>query len=305
MKKVLVVYYSQTGQLTNLVKHCLSSIEESSKVQVDYLPIQTKEQFPFPWTAQEFFGIFPETVYRTPFELEPLPNTDTEYDLIILAYTVWYLNPSIPINSFLESDHAKKLFNGKKVITLIGARNMWVLAQQKVRKKLAELQANLMGNIALVDKAKNLTSVITVIRWMFYGKKDAFLFFPPAGIARQEIVNSQRFGNIILRHLRNESDMQDLQRELNAIGAMKIEPNLLVLEKRASVLFKKYADFIAKKGPYKSPSRKGRVRLLSISIPVGVFVLSPITTIATYVVSLLKRKAIQEEIEAHKNNQNP
>lgn len=301
MKKVLVVYYSQTGQLKEIADNCLSPLVGNENVQVDFLNVQTKEKFPFPWTQHEFFGVFPETVYNTPFELEPLENTSTDYDLIVLAYTVWYMNPSIPINSFMKSEHAKKLFDGKKVVTLIGARNMWVLTQQKMKGYLKDLNAKLIGNIALVDKAKNLTSIITVIRWMFYGKKDAFLFFPPAGIAEQEIKNSQRFGKSILKHLLEEKDDSDLQKELNALGATDIHPNLLVLEKRASMLFKKYADFIAKKGGYKDPARKGRVTMLSYSIPIGAFILSPITTVVSYIVSVVKRKSIQEEIAKHKS----
>ena len=300
MKKVLVVYYSQTGQLKEIADNCLSPLVGNENVQVDFLNVQTKEKFPFPWTQHEFFGVFPETVYNIPFELEPLENTSTDYDLIVLAYTVWYMNPSIPINSFMKSEHAKKLFNGKKVVTLIGARNMWVLTQQKMKGYLKDLNAKLIGNIALVDKAKNLTSIITVIRWMFYGKKDAFLFFPPAGISNQEIKNSQRFGKSILKHLLEEKDDSDLQKELNALGATDIQPNLLVLEKRATVLFKKYADFIAKKGDYKDPARKGRVTMLSYSIPIGAFILSPITTIVSYIVSVVKQKSIQEEIAKHK-----
>lgn len=301
MKKVLVVYYSQTGQLKEIADNCLLPLVESDQVQVDFLNVQTKEKFPFPWTSQEFFGVFPETVYNTPFELEPLENTSTDYDLIVLAYTVWYMNPSIPINSFMKSEHAKKLFDGRKVVTLIGARNMWVLTQQKMKGYLKDLNAKLIGNIALVDKAKNLTSIITVIRWMFYGKKDAFLFFPPAGIADQEIKNSQRFGKSILKYLLEEKDDSDLQKELNALGATDVQPNLLVLEKRASKLFKKYADFIAKKGGYKDPARKGRITMLSYSIPIGAFILSPITTIVSYIVSVVKRKSIQEEIAKHRS----
>lgn len=301
MKKVLVVYYSQTGQLKEIANNCLLPLVESDQVQIDFLNVQTKEKFPFPWTSQEFFGVFPETVYNTPFELEPLENTSTDYDLIVLAYTVWYMNPSIPINSFMKSEHAKKLFDGRKVVTLIGARNMWVLTQQKMKGYLKDLNAKLIGNIALVDKAKNLTSIITVIRWMFYGKKDAFLFFPPAGIADQEIKNSQRFGKSILKYLLEEKDGSDLQKELNALGATDVQPNLLVLEKRASKLFKKYADFIAKKGGYKDPARKGRITMLSYSIPIGAFILSPITTIVSYIVSVVKRKSIQEEIARHKS----
>ncbi|MDP6908366.1 MAG: dialkylresorcinol condensing enzyme DarA, partial [Flavobacteriales bacterium] len=170
--EVLVLYYSQTGQLKEIVKNCLSPLLNSDGIEADIAPIQTKHKFPFPWTRLEFFNAFPESVYGTPFELEPLKfDKEKNYDLIILAYTVWYLNPSIPISSLLQHDDAKRIFEGKPVVTLIGSRNMWIMAQEKVKEHLKNLNAKLIGNVVLTDRNPNLVSIITIIRWMFYGKK--------------------------------------------------------------------------------------------------------------------------------------
>jgi len=300
--KVLVLFYSQTGQLKEIADNCISPIQNDTSIEVDFVKIETEHQFPFPWTRLTFFNVFPESVYGTPFELKPIAvDPATNYDLIILAYTVWYLNPSIPIASLLQHQDAKRIFKGKKVVTLLGSRNMWVLAQEKVKCHLKTLEAELIGNIVLIDRNKNLVSIITIIRWMFYGKKNPFWGFPRAGIIQEDIESSTRFGEVLLNKLKT-NDLTDMQEELNQLGAVDINPSLLILEKRASKLFGMYAGFLSKKGDFFNKNRLGRVSLLSYLLPVGAFILSPITTISSFLISVIKRKQLNDEIRYYKQN---
>ncbi|MCF8275350.1 MAG: dialkylresorcinol condensing enzyme DarA [Flavobacteriales bacterium] len=300
--KILVLYYSQTGQLQEIAKNCLSPLVSDPLTEVDFVKVETEHTFPFPWTRLEFFNAFPESVYGTPFKLKPIEVDDSKnYDLVVLAYTVWYLNPSIPISSLLQHPAAQRIFNGKKVITLLGSRNMWVLAQEKVKRHLKNLQADLIGNIVLIDRNKNLVSIITIIRWMFYGKKDPFWGFPRAGIIQDDIEKSSRFGKVILNRLKS-NDLSDMQQELNALGAVEINPSLVILEKRATKLFGMYAGFLSKKGGFYDRARMGRVSLLSYLLPIGAFILSPITTISSFLISVIKRKELSAEIRYYKQN---
>ena len=300
--KVLVLYYSQTGQLKEIANNCLSPLVKDESVEVDFVKVETEHQFPFPWTRLTFFNAFPESVYGTPFKLKPLQVDKTkDYDLIILAYTVWYLNPSIPISSLLQHDDAEHIFKGKKVITLLGSRNMWVLAQEKVKRHLKRLEADLIGNVVLIDRNTNLVSIITIIRWMFYAKKNPFWGFPRAGIIQEDIDSSNRFGEIILNRLKTQN-LSDMQEELNKKGAIEINPSLVILEKRATKLFGMYAGFLTKKGGFYDKERLGRVSLLSYLLPLGAFILSPITTISSYLISIIKRKELSSEIRYYKQN---
>ena len=40
---------------------------------------------------------------------------NAEYDLIILAYQAWYLSPSLPMTSFLQSDEGRRIVEGRPV----------------------------------------------------------------------------------------------------------------------------------------------------------------------------------------------
>lgn len=295
-KRVLVIHYSQTGQLSEIADNfCLGL--KGDGVQMDHLKIDAVPAFPYPWNRLAFFNTFPESVFGIPMPIKTSKIDETvNYDLIVLAYTIWYMAPSIPINSFLKSEQAKALLNGKKVVTLIGARNMWVVAQERMKLILKGLNAQLIGNIALVDRNPNLVSIVTIIRWMFYGKKNPFWGFPRAGILQKDINSAEKFGQIVKRAL-SDNQTEILNDQLLENGAVMINPALLILEKRASKIFKMYGNFIRAKGEYNDPARLGRVSLLSYLIPIGAFILSPITTIASYIISKVKRKEVEAEIE--------
>ena len=212
MKRILVVYYTQSGQLKEIIDSVLSPLTE---VTIDFLPIDTATPFPFPWTDDTFFDAFPESYLQIPQPLQPFNLPHTDYDLVILGYQVWYLSPSIPFNSFLQHPEAKKLLSGKPVITISGTRNMWVMAHQKVKKLLTDCGTHLVGNIALTDRHHNHISVITIVQWLFSGDKNKRYLgvFPKAGVADKDIQGASVYGTLIAQHLQ-KGNYNGLQQEI-------------------------------------------------------------------------------------------
>ena len=54
MKKVLIVHYSQTGQLSSLAQHFAAPLQTAG-IQVDCVSIVPAQAFPFPWPFWRFF----------------------------------------------------------------------------------------------------------------------------------------------------------------------------------------------------------------------------------------------------------
>ena len=269
MKRVLVVYYTQSGQLKEIIDSVLSPLME---VTIDFLPIDTAEPFPFPWTGEAFFGAFPESYLQIPQPLKPFEFVHTDYDLVILGYQVWYLSPSIPFNSFLQSEAGKQLLQGKPVITVSGTRNMWVMAHQKVKKLLTECGAHLVGNIALTDRHHNHISVITIVQWLFSGDKNKRYLgvFPKAGVADKDIQGASVYGTLIAPHLQTD-DYTGLQQEIVAHGGVHYKRFLLSAEKKGNRLFGIWAKMI-----YGSKKRKFLLKCFRIYLYIAIWVLMPI-----------------------------
>ena len=269
MKRVLVVYYTQSGQLKEIIDSVLSPLTE---VTIDFLPIDTATPFPFPWTGDTFFDAFPESYLQIPQPLQPFNLSHTDYDLVILGYQVWYLSPSIPFNSFLQHPEAKKLLRGKPVITISGTRNMWVMAHQKVKKLLTDCGAHLVGNIALTDRHHNHISVITIVQWLFSGDKNKRYLgvFPKAGVADKDIQGASVYGTLIAPHLQT-GDYTGLQQAIVAHGGVHYKRFLLSAEKKGNRLFGIWAKMI-----YGSKKRKFLLKCFRIYLYIAIWVLMPI-----------------------------
>lgn len=282
MKKVLVLYYSQSGQLKQVLEHIISPMEFDEHVQCDFLKITPVQPYPYPWKFYEFFNIFPESVFLNGCEVEVLPTHD-EYDLIILGYTVWFLSPSLPITGFLQSKQAEKLLKNKPVVTVIACRDMWLIAQEKMKSLLDTIGARLIDNVVLTDQGKSLYTFVTTPRWMLTGKKDAFWFFPKAGVAENDIKKSSRFGTALSAALHEDKEQGDTPM-LTHLGAVTVNGKLIATEHIAHRSFRIWSKLIKKAG---SPNSRGRNIVITIY---AMFLLTLVCTIVP--LNMLIRKLI-------------
>ena len=69
-KKVLAVYFTQSGQLGEIIRQ-LYRASDVSRRQCRKITDSPAKKFPFPWTTPVFFEAMPESVKLIPAELEP------------------------------------------------------------------------------------------------------------------------------------------------------------------------------------------------------------------------------------------
>jgi hypothetical protein len=244
-KKVLAIYYSQTGQLKDIIDNFCSPLSANG-ISVEKVQIIMKNEYPFPWTSESFFSVMPDCVLGVPAELAPFEFKESSYDLIIIGYQAWFLSPCIPFNSLLQHPLFRQVVKNSPVITITGARNMWVNAYIGVKRLLQNAGAKLVANIVLVDKHLNLVSFVTIFHWMLHGKKDLYLnIFPKPGVSDADILNTQLFGKIALPYLQ-KNQWDGMQNELVANKAIDLKYHLIFIESKAGVMFKLWANFIVK-----------------------------------------------------------
>jgi len=246
-KRVLVIYYTQSGQLEEIVDNFTLPFAEDADIRLDKVRVYPQNDFPFPWTSSRFFDVMPESVLCIPDKLDDFQIPATRYDLIIFAYQPWYLSPSIPATSILHDERFTRLLPGTQVVTLIGSRNMWLNAQEKIRKMLQKHQARLVGNVVLADRHNNFISAITILYWMLSGKKDQYLgIFPKPGVSDHDIRSVERHGHTVIRHLKT-GNPEGLQADLVREKALEVKSNLMFIESRAGRLFLIWANLISKR----------------------------------------------------------
>ena len=179
---------------------------------------------------------------------------------------------------------------------------MWLGAQEKMKKQLLQLKANLVGNITFVDKSANLISLVTVLAFVLNGTKENFMgIFPKYGVSEKDLLKGPLFGEIILENL-EKNQLKNIQPELNKSGAINIKGNLLLMEGRGKAIFPLYANYISKKGTQGTEERKTRVRIFGIVLPVAILLLSPFITILSRLAPLLAKNKLEKEINYYSQN---
>jgi hypothetical protein len=285
MKKILVIYYTQTGQLKQILDAMLHPLSVSSDFSMEYLEIKPAVAFPFPWTRDGFLSVFPESFLEIPIRLKPFDLDDhARYDLIILAFQPWYLSPSLPITAFLKSPEAERIMKGASVLTVIGSRNMWQRSYERVKGLVESLGGRLCGNIALIDRALNLVSLVSIVYWMFTGKKEKYLgIFPKPGISDADIMSAAEFGKAIGPALANHQ-LDRLEGILRGLGACDVNDSLARLENRAKKIFGLWAKLIIKHPKI----RQTLLNLFFAELILGLLILSPLNTFLGIILKIFK-----------------
>lgn len=297
MSKVLCLYFSQTGQLQEIVKSITAPLAASAHAEVQLAKIEPAKPFPFPWPFTQFFNTFPECNYADPIEVKPLPYTDEElasFDLVILAYQVWFLSPSLPISSFLQTSQAKVLLENKPVITVIGCRNMWLMAQEAMKQTLQSLNARLIDNIVLTDSAGAALSFISTPLWVLTGKKGPIGVIPAAGVSETKIQQASRFGDAIAAALQHQSILQSSV--LQGLGAVEIHENLIASEKVAKKGFLLWGKLIRAAGSKSAWLRKPLVYLYVIYLVTLILTVVPLSALIKKLAAPLLRKKIEQQV---------
>jgi hypothetical protein len=198
-RRAVVYLYTQTGQLREVAEAFVAPLEADGW-RIRWIDVQPRVAFPFPWSIPQFFGVFPRAVDPDAFvELAEPPGgfgaEQDEEEVVLLAYQVWYLSPSLPIRSLLLMH--PEAFRNRRVISLIACRNMWYSAAIEVAGLLRTAGARSLEVVAATDTRQQATSLVTTLRWLLTGKREPFLWFGRAGVGDAELARVTAVGRSI------------------------------------------------------------------------------------------------------------
>ncbi|WP_164492013.1 dialkylrecorsinol condensing enzyme [Rhizobacter sp. Root1221] len=272
-KRVLLIHYSQTGQLSAVAEQIAAPLKADPGIDLHVETLVPLTPYPYPWPFFRFLDAFPESAHLVPPPLQPLSLTgDEHFDLVILPYQVWFLAPSLPFTAFLKHPVGRRLLAGKPVVTVIACRNMWLSAHEKVKALLDEAGARLIDNVALIDPGPTLATFITTPRWLLSGKKDGFWGMPAAGLSDDQVRRSRRFG-LALRDALHTHREQGPGPLLDGLAAAEVNPSLYFSERAGTRSFFIWGKLIRLAG---GPGRWTRRPLLAIYV---VFLIAMIVTL--------------------------
>lgn len=290
---VAVFYYTQTGQALAIARSLCAPLEAAG-CRVVTREIRPVTAYPYPWSSEAFFQVFPESRLGIACAIEPvdLSGAVAEADLVLVVGQSWYLSLSTPLHAFFQSPEVRAYLHGRPVVFVNGCRNMWVMTQSETRRYLREIGARYVGFIELHDRAPNLVSVLTIIRWLFYGRKEATRLLPAAGVSQRDVADADRFGLVILRTL-YDGQWEQLQERLMREGAVTFIPHLYFIERNGYRMWGRWAHFVRRRGDAGDPRRQGRLRLFKAYLFFVLYAVSPFGLLFYWLTYPLRRATLK------------
>ena len=290
---VAVFYYTQTGQALAIARSLCAPLEAAG-CRVVTREIRPVTAYPYPWSSEAFFQVFPESRLGIACAIEPvdLSGAVAEADLVLVVGQSWYLSLSTPLHAFFQSPEVRAYLHGRPVVFVNGCRNMWVMTQSETRRYLREIGARYVGFIELHDRAPNLVSVLTIIRWLFYGRKEATRLLPAAGVSQRDVADADRFGLVLLRTL-YDGQWEQLQERLMREGAVTFIPQLYFIERNGYRMWGRWAHFVRHRGGAGDPRRQGRLRLFKAYLFFVLYAVSPFGLLFYWLTYPLRRATLK------------
>jgi menaquinone-dependent protoporphyrinogen IX oxidase len=140
--RVLLVFYSYTQQ-SRKVAETMAAVFRERGCDADLAGIEFTDaryadrftRFPLRHAYRDIFGMLPAQLRGATGEIRvPDEARDGEYDLVCVGSPTWWLKTSVPVRSFLHSDAAGRLLDGKRFAAYVVCRRYWSINLRTVKK---------------------------------------------------------------------------------------------------------------------------------------------------------------------------
>ena len=200
--------------------------------------------------------------------------------------------------AFLKSEAAKRVFAGKPVITVIGCRNMWLMAQERVKEILRGLGARLIDNVVLTDSAHSAFTFFSTPMWMLTGRRGPFFngMVPAAGVSDADIASCARFGRAIAAQLPTRAAGDDSPM-LTGLGAVSVREGLIEFEKTIKRSFRLWGALLRALGKPDALARQFVILIYFLFLLLVILTVVPILAVVKMILKPLAKANIAKQRE--------
>ncbi len=294
MIRILVVHHSQTGQLTRIARSFLSPLDGRPDVQIDWHQVDAVPPYPFPWPLLDFFDAFPESIHGDPPTVaQPTIPDNTDYDLVVLAWQVWFLSPSLPITGFLASPE-RHILKNRRVISIIACRNMWTMAWRTMSARLHDAGAMVVDNVVLTDTGPLWSTFITTPWWLLSGKQESpVAWLPRAGVSEADIRGAARFGHALVDSLpaiRSGSHGPFL----GGLAAVAVDRHTMLAERIGARSFQIWGALVRRVGKPRDAARKPILIVYIVFLTLMILTVLPVSMLVTAILARFSSRVTQQ-----------
>jgi hypothetical protein len=293
--RVLVLSYSQSGETARAAGIFAAALGHAG-ASVTAAEIRPRHAYPFPWRSiRRFFDAMPEAILglADAVDVPHLASSD-RFDLVILAYPVWFLSPATPVRSVFAAPVAG-VFADADIVTISVSRAMWQRASVAMKRLLAAAGGRHIDNIVVTHQGSPLATLVSTPRALLFGKRDRLLgVFPSTGIAVDELARLRRLAQTLAQRFAAGSAPGTSL--LHGEDAVRVNRWLAVPEFLAWYCFYGSARIIRALGRIGPFFRAVGVWAFAVFLVILIVIGLPLTVLATFLLSPLIRRQLDAYI---------
>jgi menaquinone-dependent protoporphyrinogen IX oxidase len=176
MPRVLLIYYTYTQQSRRIA----DVMEEALRARgcdvlqagIEFTDERWSERFsrlPLRHPYGDVVGMLPAQVRGATGEIQiPEGVGEGDYDLICIGSPTWFFRPSVPVRSFLKSETAGRLLDGKPFAIYAVCRRYWSINLKSVKKLGSKQGGEYMDGTHFVFEGGQIRSLLSLLS--YFGK---------------------------------------------------------------------------------------------------------------------------------------
>lgn len=213
--RVLFVYYTYTQQSLRVVEAMSEVLRERgcdvAQAGIEFTDERWAERFtrfPLRHAFLDVVGMLPAQLRRATGEIRiPREAQEGEYDLVCVGSPTWWLRTSVPVRSFLKSDAAGRVLDGKRFAAFVVCRRYWSFNLKAVRK-LGTLQGGeWVDGMHFSFAGGQVRSLLSLLSYFGKGEnRERYLGvkIPPTNLQPDYLGQAQAFANRMADSLSGE-----------------------------------------------------------------------------------------------------
>jgi hypothetical protein len=175
---VLFVYYTYTHQTLKVVEVMADVLRgrgcDVHLGAIEFIDPRYADRFkafPMPRPFLEVVGMIPAELRRRPGKIRiPEVVNEREYDLVCIGSPTWWLSTNVPIRSFLESETASRVLEGKRFAAVVACRRYWRHNLKTVRRLGTHRGGTFVDGIHFRYQGGQVRSLLSLLSYLGSGE---------------------------------------------------------------------------------------------------------------------------------------
>jgi hypothetical protein len=204
--RVLLVYYTHTQQALRVAEAMAGALSERgygvTQAGIEFTDKKYAKNFStFPF-KHAVFGILPllwPQLRQKTGEIQ-IPETARggDYDLVCFGSPTWFFRTAMPLRSYLESDEAGTILDGKPFSAYIVCRRYWSMNLREVKKRGTARGGTYHDGVRFTYEGGQIRSLLSLLSYFGKGEmRERYLGIkiPPTNLKPDFTEQAQAFAN--------------------------------------------------------------------------------------------------------------